>query len=62
MKRSLFSGRLKNYQLKLNIDERVTPVAQPIRRIPFSRREKVGQKLKELEDLDIIENVDGPTQ
>ena len=48
-------GKLKNYQLKLTTDERVTPVAQPIRRIPFSRREKVVQKLKELENLDVIE-------
>ena len=55
-------GRLKNYQLKLNLDEGVAPVAQPVRRIPFSRREKVVQKLKELEDLDVIEKVDGPTQ
>ena len=48
-------GRLKNYQLKLNLDEGVAPVAQPVRRIPFSRRDKVVQKLKELEDLDVIE-------
>ena len=55
-------GKLKNYQLKLNIDDSVTPVAQPIRRIPFSKREKVVKKLKELENLDVIEKVDGPTQ
>ena len=55
-------GKLENYQLELNIDERVTPVAQPIRWIPFSRREKVEEKLKELEDMDFIEKVDGPTK
>ena len=55
-------GKLKIYQLKLNINDSVTPVAQPIRRIPFSRREKVVQKLKELENLDVIEKVNGPTQ
>ena len=55
-------GKLKTYQLKLNIDNSVTPVAQPIRRISFSRREKVVQKLRELENLDVIEKVDGPTQ
>ena len=38
-------GKLKGYQLKLHIDETVRPVAQPVRRIPFSRREKVTQKL-----------------
>ena len=52
-------GKLKNYQLELNIDESVTPVAQPIRRIPFSRRQKVEEKLRELEDMDVIEKVDG---
>ena len=55
-------GKLTNYELKLNIDESVTHVAQPIRRIPFSRREKVVQKLKELENVDVIEKVDDPTQ
>ena len=44
------------------MDGSVTPVAQPIRRIPFSRREKVVKKLKELEHLDVIEKVNGPTQ
>ena len=34
-------GKLKGYQLKLHIDENVQPVAQPVRRIPFSRRAKV---------------------
>ena len=55
-------GKLKNYQLELNIDESVTPVAQPIRRIPFSRREKVEEKVRELEDMNVIEKVDGPTK
>ena len=57
-----FTGvsKLKNCQLKLSIYESVTPVAQPIRMIPFSRREKVAQKQKELEDVDVIEKVDGP--
>ena len=53
-------GKLKNYQL--NIDESVTTAAQPTRRIPLSRREKVVQKLKELEILDVIEKVEGFTQ
>ena len=33
-------GKLKNYQLKLNIDESITHVAQPVRRISFRRREE----------------------
>ena len=54
-------GKLKGYQLKLHINEKVRPVAQPLRRIPFSRREKVTEKLEELLKLDVIEKVEGPT-
>ena len=36
-------------------------MAQPPRRIPFSRREKVTEKLEELLKLDVIEKVEGPT-
>ena len=54
-------GKLKGYQLKLHQDDSVPPVAQPLRRIPFSRRQKVTTKLKQLEDLDVIEKVNGPT-
>lgn len=54
-------GKLRGYQLKLHIDESIHPVAQPLRRIPFSRRRKVVEKLEQLEKLDVIEKVDGPT-
>ena len=54
-------GKLKGYQLKLHQDDSVPPVAQPLRRIPFSRRQKVTAKLKQLEELDVIEKVNGPT-
>ena len=54
-------GKLENFKLTLHIDETVTPVAQPVRRIPFAMREKVEVKLKELQDLDIIEPVEGPS-
>ena len=54
-------GKLKRYQLKLHIDENVQPVAQPVCRIPFSRRAKVTEKLEELLKLDVIEKVEGPT-
>ena len=37
------------------------PVAQPARKIPFKMRERVENKLKQLEDLDVIEKVEGPT-
>ena len=35
----------------------MTPVAQPVRRLPFGLRNKVKQKLDELLDKDIIEEV-----
>jgi hypothetical protein len=54
-------GKLKNFQLKLHIDEDVVPVAQSVRRIPYSVRKKVEDKISELENLDIIEKVAGPT-
>ena len=54
-------GKLKDYQLKLHIDKNVQPVAQQVRRIPFSRRAKVNEKLEELLKLDVIEKVEGPT-
>ena len=54
-------GKLKDCQLKLHVDDSVVPVAQPIRRIPFSRRAKVNEKLEELLKLDVIEKVEGPS-
>lgn len=47
-------GKLKDYQVKLKIDPKVTPVAQPVLRIPFNRWQAVLQKLQELVDIDII--------
>ena len=54
-------GKLKNYQVKLHIDDSVKPVAQGHRRVPFHLRKKVEQELEKLETQDIIERVDGPT-
>jgi hypothetical protein len=54
-------GKLKEYQMKLNIDPQVRPVAQSVRRTAFSLRGKIEEKLDELLREDIIEKVDGPT-
>ena len=54
-------GKLKGYQLKLHIDPSVTPVAQKMRRVPFSLKDKVTAKVNELLEKDIIEKVEGPT-
>ena len=55
----VFSGVSKwsGYQLKLQIDPEVRPVAQKPRRIPYPLKEKVTRKINELLDLDITEKV-----
>ena len=59
---SVFQGirKLKNFEVRLRIDETVPPVAQSARRIPFHIRKKVSAELKKLEEQDIIE-VEGPS-
>lgn len=47
--------------MKFHIDQDIHPVTQPVRRIPFSRRDKVNEKLEDLLKLDVIEKVEGPT-
>ena len=54
-------GKLKNCQLKLHVDESVTPISQAMRRIPFSRKGKVVDKLEDREARDVVEKVNGPT-
>ncbi len=54
-------GKLADYKLKLHIDPNVVPVAQKPRRIPYPLKDKVLKKILELENLDIIEKVTGPT-
>ena len=54
-------GKLTDYQVKIHVNKEVNPVAQRPRRVPFSLREKVESKVHELEQLDIIEKVKGPT-
>ena len=55
----LFTGvrLLKDYKLKLHIDENVIPVAQPVRRLPFGLRDKVDHKLDELLNVGVIEEL-----
>ena len=61
--KSLFKGigKLKDFQLKIPIDSSIEPVCQTARRVPYHLRDKLSQKLKELEELDIIEKTTGPT-
>ena len=48
-------GQLKGVEVKLHIDETVTPVAQPPRQIAFHIRQKVDTELRNLEEKGIIE-------
>lgn len=54
-------GRMKNFQLKIRIDDNVIPVAQPPRRTPFHIQQAVEEKINEMLENDIIERVEGPT-
>ena len=55
------TGLLKNFELHLHIDKNITPIQQPIRRVPFHTKEKLSAEIKRLLSQDIIEKVDGPT-
>ena len=54
-------GKFKDYKLKLHIDENVTPVQQPIRRLPYHTRKKVSLELERLMKNDCIEKFKGPS-
>ena len=50
-------GKLKDVEIKLDIDPTVKPVVQPTRRIPFHIRKQVEQEINSLIKQDIIEKV-----
>ena len=54
-------GEYKGEPVRIHVDESVGPVVQPHRCIPFHVRKQVEDKLKELENEDIIERAEGPT-
>ena len=54
-------GKLKDRTVQPHINPDVKPIAQPARRVPFSLRGKVEEKINELVSLDIVEPVEGPT-
>lgn len=49
------AGLLKDRTIKLCVDDSVTPVSQPYKRIPIGLRTKVERKLQELVESDTIE-------
>jgi hypothetical protein len=54
-------GKLKDHMVELHIDEKVTPVQQKLRHVPFHQREAVEMELKMMLEQDLIEPVVGPT-
>ena len=54
-------GKLKDFKVKLHIDESVTPVAQTTRRVPFHIRKDVEKQLEHDTELGIVEKTSGPT-
>ena len=50
-------GKYKKDQVHLLINDKVLPVAQKARRIPYKMREKVSNELEILRQQDIIEDV-----
>ena len=54
---SVFNGveKLKKFQVKIHIYPTVTPVIQPLRRLPYHTRAKVSEELDRLLELDITE-------
>ena len=55
--KALFSGlgKLKDYQVKLHIDESVSPVAMTHRRVPFHLRKQLEEQIKADEELGVLE-------
>ncbi len=49
------TGKLKDFQLELHVDQSVQPVAQALRQTPFKMRKQISDKIDELVKCDFIE-------
>ena len=54
-------GILKDFELTLHIDKPIPTVLQQSQKISYNLRQKLLEKLIELEENDIIEKFEGPT-
>ena len=54
-------GKLAGVIINLCIESSVPPIMQRHRRIPFHARKDVEAELKHLREMDVIEEVTGPT-
>uniref|UniRef100_A0A7M5UIV2 CCHC-type domain-containing protein n=1 Tax=Clytia hemisphaerica TaxID=252671 RepID=A0A7M5UIV2_9CNID len=50
-------GCMTNVQVKLHMNQDMTPVQQPIRRVPWHTRQRVDEEIQRLLDSDIIEEI-----
>jgi len=50
-------GCMTNVQVKLHMNQDMTPVQQPIRRVPWHTRQRVDEEIQRLLDSDTIEEV-----
>ncbi|CAG4936334.1 unnamed protein product [Parnassius apollo] len=57
MEKTTSFPRFKDVLIEIPIDKKVQPVSQPYRRIPIPLEEKISNKIKELIERDIIEEV-----
>jgi hypothetical protein len=48
-------GKLRNHQVKLNMDMSVKPVATPPRPVPYHLKERVARVIEEIVSQDVIE-------
>ena len=55
-------GKLKNYKHHIKVNESVSPVVHPPRRVPFAIYDKVKKELKRMESMDVIQKVNEPTE
>lgn len=53
--------KVPGIQLKIHVDSSITPVCQPIRRLPIAMEAEVEHQIQELLNQQIIEKVEHPT-
>ena len=54
-------GCITDASYRIKVDENAQPIVHPPRKVPVTLRPKVQQELKRMEELDVIEKVEEPT-
>lgn len=55
-------GKLKDYEVKLDIDESIEPVYMKHQRVPFHMRKQLEEVIQKGIENDVFEKADGPTK